>query len=151
MRNKRSADIGSDHYLIIVELYLKLYPKRNTNAGRRPLNTDKLKAAGNLANFQAKIRTLDSLSGNEIDSENYWACIKTQLYTICEETLGYKSSQEKEWISDATWKIIEERRLVKEKLLSENDPFKKIEYDNMYSTLSKEIKKKRQAGQGEFL
>lgn len=140
VRNKRSAEIGSDHYLIIVELYLKLLPKRSMNTSSRPLDIDKLKSADNLANFQARIRNLDPVWDNTLDSDASWTRFRAQLHTICEDTLGYRSNQEKEWLSDATWKIIEERRLVKEKFLAENDPLKKAEYDMRYSVISKEIK-----------
>ncbi|CAH8546378.1 unnamed protein product [Heterobilharzia americana] len=59
----------------------------------------------------------------------------------CTTVLGRKKKEDKEWISTDTWKLIEERRMVKQKINQCKDAQRQEELSTMYKTLDKEVKK----------
>nr|CAH8823142.1 unnamed protein product [Trichobilharzia regenti] len=116
-RSRRGADVGSDHYLIKRTFKVKLKALRI--AGDRPqckFNTQLLKDTTTKDTFTATVRakqeTLRDIT-EESCVEEHWKSLKAIPNETCSTVLGRKKRQDKEWLSTDTWKLIEERRMVK--------------------------------------
>ena len=72
----------------------------------------------NSLSIQIRFAALDKI---ETDNDNInlaWERSKQALQETCQETLGFIQHKRKNWISDDTWNKIEERRILKEKVLA---------------------------------
>ncbi|CAH8483809.1 unnamed protein product [Heterobilharzia americana] len=144
-RSRRGADVGSDHYLVQGTFQIKL--KAFKEAGDRPqfkYNTRKLKDETTKEIFKAAIKTKWETSSNipeETCVEEHWKSLKAMWKETCTAVLGRKKKEDKEWISTDTWKLIEERRMVKQKINQCKDAQRQEELSTMYKTLDKEVKK----------
>ena len=49
----------------------------------------------------------------ELDIEQEWSKIKEMYSSTCEEVLGKVKRQRKAWMSENTWRLVEERRVLK--------------------------------------
>ena len=52
----------------------------------------------------------------ELDIEQEWSKIKEMHSSTCEEVLGKAKREQKVWMSKNTWRLVEERRVLKAKL-----------------------------------
>lgn len=139
VRNKRSAEIGSDHHLLVAEM--KLTPKfrrKPVKQINKQYDVQKLKDDNTLTRFKESIRCINAT--NYTSCENMWSHIKESLQNICKNTLGFKKNEQKEWMSPESWRLIEKRREIKIKMLCENDDNQRRTYDDTYKSLSKQIK-----------
>ena len=103
VRVKRGADVASDHHLLVARLKLKL--KKNwleTATKRRKYNVGLLKDPQtreeyklNLAN---KFQVLQELHDEESDLNSQWQNTKKTLTSTCQEVVGLKKQQQKDWI-----------------------------------------------------
>ena len=114
VRNKRSADIASDHHLVIAEVRLRVarVQRREEKVGcrydvRRLQNPEVKRAFVE----QLQARATDMPSGGSVEEQ--WTVIKDAFITTSDETLGKARSERREWISDGTWRMIDERREAK--------------------------------------
>ncbi|KAK3540972.1 hypothetical protein QTP86_007688 [Hemibagrus guttatus] len=62
------------------------------------------------------------------------------LKEAAEETIGYRKNVKTEWISNDTWKTIEERRQIKKKLLDSKSPRLKERITSWYREKDREVK-----------
>lgn len=144
VRNKRSADIGSDHHLLIAEIKYKFYPRiqKRRIGPTKKYNISRLKNESIKREVKEKINGIISptpvVNGN-IDET--WSQIREQIQTICAQSLGYERHESAEWLSNDTWCLITERRSIKEKINSCNNEVHKRALQISYNKLSKNIKK----------
>ena len=73
-----------------------------------------------------------------------WERSKQALLETCQETLGFIQHKRKNWISDDTWNKIEERRILKEKILASKTRQQTKEAQDRYNDKDKEVKKRLQ-------
>ncbi|CAG2199180.1 unnamed protein product [Mytilus edulis] len=66
---------------------------------------------------------------------------RDSIVQACEETVGYLQQNRKQWMSENTWKIVNERRQVKEKVLTAITRQQKKQTQEQYSNKDKEVKK----------
>ncbi|KAL1397256.1 hypothetical protein pipiens_002548 [Culex pipiens pipiens] len=113
VRNMRSADIASDHHLLVGEIRLRVarVVRQEEKVGCR-FNVQRL---ANPEVHRAFVGELLARASDIPDStvEEEWQCIKDAFIATSENTLGVLRTQRKEWISDATWEKIEERKNAK--------------------------------------
>nr|CAH8827448.1 unnamed protein product [Trichobilharzia regenti] len=120
---RRGADVGSDHYLVQGTIQIKLKAFRESGAADRPqakFNTQKLKDQATKDIFIASIKDKAETQINtseEVGVEKHWNNLKTVWSQTCIEILGRKKRQDKQWLTTDTWKLIEERRTVKQKII----------------------------------
>ena len=115
VRVKRGADVASDHHLLVAKLKLKL--KRNTVTGmparRERYDVSALKDPKKKEEFiialKNKFEILQELH-EEDNIPNGWQKVKEALRTTCQEILGPRNHQHKEWITTETIRIIEDRK-----------------------------------------
>ena len=118
---KRGADVASDHHLVTGRLKLKLRrngveqerrkARYNVDFLKDPRTAEEYKVA--LANrFKALQELYDEDKGVDINSQ--WSHIKDAVNTTCEEIIGRRKPQQKDWISVETIRKIQTRRDKKE-------------------------------------
>ncbi|XP_055622491.1 craniofacial development protein 2-like [Toxorhynchites rutilus septentrionalis] len=114
VRNKRSADIASDHDLVIGEIRLRVarVQRREEKIGcrydiRRLENPEVKRAFVE----QLEARASELPPGGTVEEQ--WTGIKNTFTTTSDETLGKLRSGRREWMTDETWRIVDERRKAK--------------------------------------
>jgi len=142
VRVYRRADIGSDHHMLCASLRLgfaRIYRKKTPS--RRKFDTHKLRDGEIRGQFVERLKDdLGSTAPGSSVNEN-WNNIKRIFTNVSQEVLGYQENQRKDYISDETWKIIEERKETKMKRCAENDPQRIRELDRTYNELNKKVKR----------
>ena len=114
VRTMKGATVGSDHYLVVGSLKLKL--RRNWTErpqGRERFNTTLLKNEAKKTEFQLTLSNRFQVLANLPDDssvEEKWSTYKEATVETCREVLGPKKIEHKEWISAETVQRIEERR-----------------------------------------
>lgn len=108
MRNKRSADIVSD---LIGEIRLRIarIHRQEEEIGSRS-NTRRMEDASVKRSFIEELenRAADITEGGSV--EHQWSTIKNAFVTTGENNLSELRTRRKQWITDDTWRKIEERR-----------------------------------------
>jgi hypothetical protein len=65
--------------------------------------------------------------------EYHWLKVKDVFVKTAEEVLRFKNRTRKDWLSEETWKKTEERKKIKEKLVSCSTRGRKIELQAEYN------------------
>lgn len=113
VRNQRGADANSDHHLVVGALRIKLKShKRRVPTAHRRFNTARLKDPETAARFIGEYRQTASAS-TATGAADRWDAARTAMQSAGSSVLGYVNEQRKEWISDDTWRLIAERRQLK--------------------------------------
>ncbi|XP_073820500.1 uncharacterized protein [Musca autumnalis] len=111
VRNKRIADISSDHRLVIAELKLKVLRANDPGTIRsRKFNIGKLKSPQISNAFYSNVETETENVSRDIPIDVQWDTIKSAFISTSETVLGNLPKSCKKWISDDTWAKIDERR-----------------------------------------
>ncbi|XP_055374512.1 uncharacterized protein LOC129607508 [Condylostylus longicornis] len=131
VRNRRGADIDSDHELLTGDIRLKIKRKRHYNNRNKRFNIQKLQNSQTACRYTSRMREKLPL-----DQEHLWEEIVTKIQETAEEILGRKQIQRKTWISDETWDLINKRRNAKQLTINENN-----NKSPQYQSLAKQVKK----------
>lgn len=116
VRVRRGADVASDHHLVVAKLKLKLKRNQIDASDRRvKYNVSLLKDPKTRREFglalKNKFEVLQELFEEEEDSVlNRWQKVKETLRSACQEVVGPKKHQHKEWITAETLTKIEDRK-----------------------------------------
>lgn len=146
VRNRRAADINSDHHLIIAKI--RLHDNGNMiNRKKHTRRRNKQKLLDpNILDENTKKAITEELK-KETENINYDLPIE-ELWTKCKEafTKCYKQSPSKarqggtEWMSADSWSKINERRKIKERILNTRNDQKKEALQKDYVRCSKAVK-----------
>ena len=116
VRLLRGANVSSDHHLVMtaVRLRLKKYTDANNNTQTR-YNEGLLRNKDTQTAFQINLSNRFQLlqgliDDSETDLETQWEESKKLWRDTCEEVLGKKKAQHKEWISSDTIQRLETRK-----------------------------------------
>lgn len=141
VRNRRGADMATDHHLIVAEIRIKLAAIRysNNNSNTRPVNVHNLKNTV-LASAYSEALSQNLLASHENDLSS-WERVKSIFMDPAIDILGYKENLRKEWISDETWRIIEQRKLVKADLNRAKTRGAKLSLQTQHNDLDKLVKR----------
>jgi len=139
VRNKRGADVGSDHHLVIGKLRFYFKRKKKTTNTRKKFCLTKLRAA------EARSRFVSSLNAkvsncNDTTMEGRWRHIRDSILSTCDAELGTTRKKSEEYIQERTWKTIDRRKEVYVKLLSATDANAE-ELCQQYSLLDRQVKR----------
>lgn len=136
VRNKRVADVGTDHYLLVGEIRIKIAKANSkfTSADRK-LNVQKLSSTQVLKKYKEELnRQFINTTFTDDDSLDEKWKTKNAFLKAEESALGFKESQRKDWISDITWAKIEERKTAKNRVLTAKTHEEQKHRRNMYSS-----------------
>ena len=151
---RRGADVGSDHYLVLAKVKLKL--KRNFTGcvnSRLRFNTHLLKDVHTKEEFRItlsnRFQVLQEVS-EEMSIEDKWNQIKSATISTCNEILGPKKSKHKEWISNNTIREIEDRRVKKSQVLNSRTREEKKRATDEYAQANDRVKKSAKKDKNEY-
>ena len=143
----RGADVSSDRHLLAttVKLRLKWY-NNNTNNTRTKYNVGLLRNKDTQAAFKISLsnryQPLQKLmEDRETDIETQWERGKKLWCDTCEEILGKRKAQNKEWISADTIKKLEMRKEKKKDLNMSRTRAAKTKAQEEYTRANKEVKR----------
>ena len=142
VRNKRSADIASDHHLLIGEVRLRVarVQRREERQGRR-FNTRRLGDPAVKRSFVEELGTRAADVPNGGSVEDQWTAVKNAFIAASENNLGELRTRRKDWISDDTWRKIGERRDAKAAKERARTRSAKETARQQYSALDLEVKR----------
>jgi hypothetical protein len=118
VRVHRGADVATDHYLVVAVVKVKLKNQTRKKI-QKVLDVQRLKTAEIQQQFQLELSNRFSTlevqeSDNEHGVEEKWRTIKETIVNTAQEVVGFRRGSRKEqWISQNTWKAIDERRMLK--------------------------------------
>ena len=143
---KRGADVGSDHHLVSAKLKLKLR-KNWTEQQRRKVrfNVNFLKDAQKQKDFQLaltnRFQALEEMREEDSSElENQWKSFKEAIVSSCEEVVGRKTTQQKDWMSAETYGIIQKRKTRKAAVNNSRTRAEKAKAQAEYNEANKEVK-----------
>lgn len=137
VRNRRGADIASDHYLIVSQFRIKLARVSNNKFTKRPkYNVENLRLPVEHRKFKESIR-----QRIEESNVNSWEEAAKIFTKTADETLGVKQNKRKDWIRDHTWKLIEDRQQLKNRINATNTPETKTMLQQQYQQLNTIVKR----------
>jgi len=134
VRNKRSADVGSDHHLVIADFQLKTHAvrRRQSNQTSPKFNVEALKNPESCHNFVNALRDRTTTLNSNGTIDEMWGNIKTAFIETGLEHVPKTPKQRAPWISEASWELIEKRRLLKNRLNKVQDHQQKDIIRNEY-------------------
>ena len=155
VRVKRSADIGSDHHLVVAKLKMKLSARKKPPNSRIKFDVRRLKARETREAFQLSLHNrfaaLATEEGEEETVEKTWTGLKEVIIGASEEVLGRPPSNRKVWITEETWKKVGERKNVKQQVNQAKTRQQKQQATARYTEVAKEVKKKLRADKRDYV
>lgn len=141
VRNKRGADVATDHELLVGYVRLKMFPRRRNPAtcAAKRLNIESLKDVEKKRRFKEEMQQKIETLGEDLAAEPRWSSIKDALQDVGSRVLGYKTHERKEWISDHTWQLIADRRVLKAQKLAAVGEDEKRRTMEAYSAKEREV------------
>lgn len=143
VRAHRGADVDSDHNLVIIKIRLKL-----NKTGRKPTSSTgyekcKPKVPEIRQRFQLELRNRfsalnESTTNDPEDVEQKWCNIKNAYNETAANILGQRKKRNQEWISPDSWKRVEEKQVLKGKLIMQKSERILSRYREQYSDRDKE-------------
>ena len=140
----RGADVISDHHLLMTTVRLRLKRFTNANSTRTKYNVGLLRNKDTQAAFQISLsnrfQPLQELTeDDETDIGTQWGYCKKLWHDTCEEVLGKKKTQHKEWISVNTIHKLETRRERKTVLNNSRTRAAKAKAQEEYTAVDREV------------
>ena len=111
----RGADVASDHHLVVTQIRLRLKMLKNQRRDQNKYNVGLLRERSKQESFRLSLANryapLQELTEDDsIDIDTRWKHSKELWTGTCEEVLGKKRVNHKEWISEDTIQKIEARK-----------------------------------------
>jgi len=141
---RHGADVGSDYSLVLATFKLKLRKARRTDQRPPPTDIQKLKDPKIKKIFQIKVQNKFSLLMEDSD-EIDMVIFNNVLLENGQQLLGPKRKRKEEWISDATWKKVDQRKEKKKQYLATRSERLKDQLKTEYRELDKDVKKSARA------
>ena len=145
VRVRRGADVPSDHHLLLTIVRLRL--KKNITASNQRtkfnvgLLTDQSVQEKFSIDLYNRFQPLQELLENEeTEIEHNWNHSKKLWLDTCEQILGKKKMQHKDWISESTILEIETRKAKKMVLNQSRTRTAKVKAQAEYNTANKRVK-----------
>jgi Reverse transcriptase (RNA-dependent DNA polymerase)/Domain of unknown function (DUF6451) len=116
--NRRGADVYSDHHLVVgmVRIKLSTQRRRRSQTKRKP-DLSALKDPAIRLHYASTVQqSLSAVTHNGL--EHKWENTVKAFTDAAATTLGFPTRIRKEWISDDTWRLINERQQLKSDLTS---------------------------------
>lgn len=142
IRTKRSADMDSDHELIIASIKLKLNKNYNQTKNRK---TSKRFALNKLVDERKRNEVATAMRDKLTANYNTWEETCAELNNIAEEAIGFANNDARKiWISDNTWSLIQQRNNLKLQILTD------YRLKPQYSAVAKTVKRSARADKRKY-
>ena len=121
----RGADAASDHYLLVVKIKLKLH--RNPNSAKTNARFDTQKLENEMLKSRFSVELRNRFAVLEVEENIIEDCIQVvTVYTeTVEKVLGRAKKKNKQWPREETWKAINRRQMIHDKIHSRKSERKK--------------------------
>ena len=158
-RAYRSADIGSDHYLVCttIRLRLKRKPKEKKSA-RVKYDTAKLRNENILKTFTISLRNryqvLEEEEQGGVEDEEVerdFRVMEKAYIEVAEAVLGRPRKRRKPWISEETWSLVEQRNSINKTILGTHSERIKKRLKEKYAEKNKEVKRRIKADKKKWM
>ena len=158
VRVMRGADVASDHHLVIANIKLKL-KKLSTHVNvKRKFDVGKLQDPKIQQEFKLEIKNrfqlLENLiteDTNTISVNDEWEKIHNIYTEASKKVLGFKRQVHKEWITPETWKLIDERKEVNNKICQTHSDRIKEKLRTKYTECNKKVKTATRKNKRDFM
>ena len=136
----KSADIGSDHSLLVAHLTLDVQTKvKSTKRTTRKYDVEKLQNQTVADEFKVKIGgAFELLLNLDLPIDDLYDCFKTTTNTITKNVVGYKRKRQVHGMPPETARLCEERRKARLNLI--HHPTSST-LQARYRSLNKKVKK----------
>ncbi|ETN61698.1 hypothetical protein AND_006627 [Anopheles darlingi] len=144
VRSVKSADIASDHLLVVGEIGLALETvQRSVEAAiGDPFNINLLSDRNVKDSFVMELRKRAENLPSTGTVEEQWTAIKDIFITTSEKMLGVvgrPGTKTEEWVSEETWQMIAKRKEAKAAIQLAKTVKKRIEADRRYTELKEQV------------
>ena len=151
VKSLRGADVASDHLPVLCKIRLKL-KRVQRRQGEQLFDSGRLRDASVKGQFTIELKNrFQILEDNPVDDVNE-LCTKIEkvITDTSEEVLGHKKRERKEWISENTWKLVDERKATKQCMLtgSEED---RADAAELYREKDKAVKRGARHDKRDFM
>ena len=125
---------------------LKLHKVVPESQRRKQLDVTRLAWPATKQEFVLELRNrfsalTDTSEETDHDATNKWDTIKKTYVEVATKVLGHKKKNYKEWLTQETWKKIEERKQLKIKMLSTKSTRLQQQVQKAYKGKDEEVKK----------
>lgn len=159
VRVKRGADVGGDHHLVLAVLKVKLRKTWSKKTGRQQFDVEKLHDPMVKGSFMLQLRNrFQALADmdyhtepNANDINTVWEQTKIAYVKTSEACLGFKQKTKKEWMTEDTWQIIEDRRKLKKQIDETKSKRLQERYKMQYQEANKAVQRKARADKRAYL
>lgn len=146
VRNKRGADIGSEHHLVLAILRIKVLVNIEKHlCVNKKLDIGKLKIPAIRESFSIELSNRYQLLANNgalnTGVEDTWKNIRDAMQETRENILGYRNNQKKEWMTVETWDEVLRRKTLKQKYDSSKTTVQKRIAFQEYSEANRNVKR----------
>ncbi|XP_035677191.1 uncharacterized protein LOC118416215 [Branchiostoma floridae] len=151
VRAYRGADVGSDHHLVVTKVRLKLRASPPTKQRCKVFDTSKLRKPEIRREFALELRNRFKALENLVDEEEpnvvetSWDTITKVYSETAKKVLGHRKRKDKEWLTQETWRKIEERKVAKQKLLTSKTQQAKEAYRNKDKQVKRSARRDKRA------
>lgn len=141
VRVYRSADVYTDHKLLIGTIQLKLAAIKRTSVPlRRTIDPRRLQNPQHMVSFKKKVH--DSLELQQpCDPIERWNSLKGILQKAGEEIIPRIPERRKCYISDGTWDLIKQRKAINDSLNAASTQIEQKRLSESYHAKEREVKK----------
>nr|KAG5690854.1 hypothetical protein BaRGS_031206 [Batillaria attramentaria] len=156
VRVMRGADVSSDHHLLATALRLRLKRHTNANSTWTRYNVGLLRNTDTQAAFRISLSNRfqplqDLIEDSEMDIETQWEHSKKLWHDTCEEVLGKRKTQHKEWISADTIQKLEVRKEKKTALNTSRTRRAKAKAQEEYTAADREVKRSTRKDKRDYI
>ena len=156
----RSADVGSDHYLVCTTIRLRLRrPPRERHTSRVKYDTSRLGNEEVVKTFNITLRNrYQALQEEELETEEgvgevekAFEVLRKAYTETAENVLGKPRKKKKPWISEASWHLVDEREKLNKKILSTRSERVRNQLRAKYVEKNREVKRSIKADKKRWL
>ena len=155
---RRGADVASDHHLVVGKFKLKLKknwtadPRRKSRYNVNYLKDQEVKEQYGIT-LSNKYQVLQEIleEDEDVTVEQHWEEVKKTFNSTCEETLGRKKADQREWISAESSRRIQERKLKKAAVNNSRTRAAKQRAQEEYSESNKEVRRSIRKDRREYI